>query len=282
MSRGSTMRSPGAGRTPATTLNVEFDGRQLIIRSDVARVLDFARSTYVEMLVPKATASVGTIEIVQRKNGFAIRGFESIDIADVFGGEVDVLLPVVKQEVFYRFVRARPDLFWLHAGVAERDGSALVLPGVSGQGKSTLVTLLCERGWRLMSDDVAPIFMDSNVVLPFLQIPMRRIYPGRRVPAGEIEQLGRETVAIPRESVWREPAAIRAVVFPRFEDPECAELSLLSPGDAALELLRHCSNFVDHRGDAVERAASMARSVPFHRLSYHVPLDAAAILDAIH
>lgn len=44
-------------------------------------------------------------------------------------------------------------LLLMHAGCVERDGLALLLPAQPGSGKSTLTAALCQRGWRLLSDE---------------------------------------------------------------------------------------------------------------------------------
>ena len=43
----------------------------------------------------------------------------------------------------------------MHASVAARGNSAVLLTGVSGAGKSTTLAALCARGWSILSDDVA-------------------------------------------------------------------------------------------------------------------------------
>ena len=55
----------------------------------------------------------------------------------------------------------------MHAAVFERDSSAVVLPGPSGVGKSTLCAALVARGWRLLSDEVAMIRPQDGLLQPY-------------------------------------------------------------------------------------------------------------------
>ena len=59
------------------------------------------------------------------------------------------------------------DVVDLHSAAVERDGSALLLAGPSGAGKTTMTMEFVERGWSLLSDDVAPIRVEDHKVLPF-------------------------------------------------------------------------------------------------------------------
>ena len=55
----------------------------------------------------------------------------------------------------------------LHAASLVRDGAGLVLPGGSKSGKTTLALGLVEQGWRLYSDDIAPIDKTTGRIQPF-------------------------------------------------------------------------------------------------------------------
>ncbi len=77
----------------------------------------------------------------------------------------------------FRTILDRIDRFVvLHAAALERDGRALLLSGPSGSGKTTLSLALLERGFRLLSDDFAPIERSTGLVHPFPKSP--RIRPG--------------------------------------------------------------------------------------------------------
>ena len=70
--------------------------------------------------------------------------------------------------------------FVLHAGVVERGQRCFALAGPSGAGKSTALAALCERGYRLVTDDLAPCRLEgSGVVVPSTWPAWRRtLQPG--------------------------------------------------------------------------------------------------------
>ena len=258
-------------------LFIEFDGRQLKVRTDIPGARDLFERIYRPMLVPHLTSSAGRLDLVRNGAGYTVRGLEMVDTLEQ---PVELLTNYLTREVLLLFIKARPDLLWIHAAAAEKDGSALLIAGPSGQGKSTLATRLCEIGWRFLSDDTAPVRMDADEVLPFPQAARRRKHPGREFIADEMGNLEKEEVPIPDAAMRLKPAPIRGIVFPLFRHGAAPELSLRSPGDAALDLLRNCTNFPDHKETGVERVASLARAVPMYHLVYGDGQAAARELDA--
>lgn len=59
-----------------------------------------------------------------------------------------------------------PDVH-VHAAVASLDGRAVILPGRSGAGKTTLVAALALAGWVYLSDEVAALDLHHAVVRPY-------------------------------------------------------------------------------------------------------------------
>jgi hypothetical protein len=138
--------------------------------------------------------------------------------------------------------------------------------------------MLTERGWNFLSDDVAPVRMHADEVIPFPQTPVRRLYPGHEVDPEHLGSIPRERVSIGKGSIRDEPAAIGGVVIVEYRRGASASLKRLEPGPAALEILRNVVNFVDHKGAAVARAAAMAMAVPIYRLCYDAASDAIPLL----
>jgi hypothetical protein len=59
------------------------------------------------------------------------------------------------------------------------------------------------------------------------------------------------------------------------------KLERLSPGDAAMEIIRNSTNFADQKATAVEQAVRMANSISCYSLAYSDGAQAAALIDAL-
>jgi hypothetical protein len=257
-------------------LHIDFDGQQVTVRTDVVEMRDYLANTYLPMLVERGSRSIGHFELTRVDGGYALRGASEFDHA----GEIGSLYEYLKHELLVQFIRERQDLLWLHAAAIERNGSALIVAGPSGQGKSTLSTRLCERGWNFMSDDTAPVRMSSNDVLAFPLVPFRRVGGGSRIDRQTLETLEKERVFIPAESIRHEAAPIAAIVFPAYRPLVAPKLLRMAPGNAAFELLRSYTNFVDHKESGISRASELARTVPAWEITYSDGRDAASVLDS--
>ena len=93
---------------------------------------------------------------------------------------VEQLLNTINN-VLYQEVK---DYLLIHGGVAEKDGAVFIFTGDSGAGKSTMMARLFLRGWRIMSDHLAPVSLQNGRVYPF-PIPMKLKSP----PTEIVEEL---------------------------------------------------------------------------------------------
>ena len=259
----------------ATEQYIEFDRQQLTLRTNSPEIQEFVRQTFRQMLAPRVEHSVGQLEVYQQPTGFSLRGRNDLD----FPGTAENLADYLRHEIHFHFIEARSDLFWLHAGVAERNGKALLISGPSGSGKSTLTTLLCDLGWRLMSDDMAPMKISSLEVLAYPQSPIRRLDSGIDIEAHGIGTLERERVEMSETDLRREPASVGAIVFPSYQRGAKARIYSLSRGEGALELIRNCTNFEDLKDLGVTFAATLCASVPVYRLTFGLGQTAVSLLD---
>ena len=72
-----------------------------------------------------------------------------------FVSTIDALAPWVKGLIMQAAVNNHAYFLFIHAGVVEKDGGCLLLPGSSGSGKSTLTAALIQSGFHYMSDEIA-------------------------------------------------------------------------------------------------------------------------------
>ncbi len=126
-------------------------------------------------------------------------------------------------------VQSRRGVF-LHAGAVAWRGRALVLPGASRSGKTTLVAELVKAGAAYLSDEFAVIRGDRVVPYP-KPLPVRDPRPvGRQRPVG-----------VSALSGWppRRAIPVGLVVLTRFEQGAAGRARRLPRGPALLALLSH-------------------------------------------
>jgi hypothetical protein len=123
-----------------------------------------------------------------------------------------------------------PDRVFVHAGVVGWNGRALVLPGASFAGKTTLTAALVRAGAAYYSEEFAAVD-EKGWVHPYardLQI---------REP-GKTEQRT-TTVESLHGNTGTAPLRVAQVVFARYESGAQWNPQPLTPGMAVLEMIRH-------------------------------------------
>lgn len=88
----------------------------------------------------------------------AINGHSAIEHADL-----DVALGLIDADIRMLIATSTPDWIFVHAGVVALNGRALVIPGGSFSGKTTLVRALVELGATYYSDEYAVLDEDGMV-----------------------------------------------------------------------------------------------------------------------
>jgi hypothetical protein len=118
---------------------------------------------------------------------------------------------------------------FIHAGVVGWQGRALVLPGRSFSGKTTLVAALVRAGAQYYSDEYAVLDEDGNVHPYTRRLALRQ---GRGLPLRcRAEDLGGQP--------GQDPLRIGVVAFARYEAGLEWRPQRLSAGRASLEMLDH-------------------------------------------
>jgi hypothetical protein len=172
------------------------------------------------------------------------RTTELDEVAATFGDQIHLVVAA----------HARRYVF-IHAGCAGWGGRAIVVPGRTLTGKSTLVTALVKAGADYLSDEYAVIDSRGRV-RPYPRAISLRGKSGAKPRLVTAEELGGRT--------GRKPLPLGLVASLAYAPKAKGRLRPLSPGEAAMELLANAVAVRRHPGRTlayVQRATAGARGV---------------------
>jgi len=181
-----------------------------------------------------------------------------------------------------------------HAAVVARGDRALVMPGQPGSGKSTLCAALVTHGWRLLSDELAMVDLETGalhglarpVSLKNESLPVLRALAPDAFLSPPCHDTLKGTVAHlrpPADSVRRmaEPARPAWIVFPRFEADAATGLVPRDRDSTFFELVRNAFNYSALGTVAFERTVDLVAQSDCHDLTFSDLDDALARLGRI-
>ena len=182
----------------------------------------------------------------------------------------------------------------LHAAVVERAGCAAILPAPPGSGKSTLCAALINRGWRLLSDELALIALHEAAIAPVgrpISLKNESIAVIQAfVPGAVFNRITPDTtkgavthMKVPADQLLRmeETARPRWVIFPHYAAGADAELQPRAKANSMLELGRNSFNYMvlGRRGfEALSRVVDASDCYDFR---YGQLDDAVAVFDRL-
>src|SRR4051794_11414953 len=157
------------------------------------------------------------------------------------GLELESALSVLETQLQIHIGFHAPNRIFVHAGVVAHAGRAIVLPGSSFAGKSTLVLALVRAGAVYYSDEFA-VIDEQGLVHPYLA-PLWLREPGPQRLDGLEHFHGRQR---------GEPLRIGAVVVTTYRAGAQWNPTRLSPGRGALAMLSHALSALERPQEAVD------------------------------
>ncbi|WP_020408144.1 HprK-related kinase A [Hahella ganghwensis] len=143
-----------------------------------------------------------------------------------------------------------------HSAVLAKDDKAILFPAPPGSGKSTLTAYLAFKGWRLLSDEMALINPNSNVVTPFVRpiclknhsIDLAKSWfsQGRFSTVAHNTHKGNVVHLSPPEASWQQKevdARIVAIVFPSYRAGRELEIYQLNKTQGFMQFAENAFNF---------------------------------------
>src|SRR5438105_11686695 len=143
---------------------------------------------------------------------------------------LDAVFDVLESELQLFVAEWARDRVFVHAGVVGWDGQAIVIPGRSLSGKSTLVAALLRAGATYYSDEYA-VLDDRGHVHPYSRLLSLRQPAGERPKRCSAADLGS------RPGI--EPLPVGLVAVTKYQSGARWRPRPLTPGKAMLELLNN-------------------------------------------
>lgn len=205
-----------------------------------------------------------TWRVVTQDDG-AIQAFLGATPVTSTGSVTDVVRQLA-QDVELWVAETAERLVFVHAGVVAVDGCAIVIPGPSRAGKSTLVAALVRAGAEYLSDEFAPL--DAHgLVHAYRRAPSQRpdspaaAWPLPHLPTAQTPPMPVALVASVRWEQGAEPrltpVSHAAGIMPLLSNTVCA----LTRSEEALDVLsvatRDALRVEGVRGDAAVMAADL-------------------------
>lgn len=174
--------------------------------------------------------------------------------------------------------RSRGGLVLHAAGVANSYG-AVLLPGTSGCGKTTLTAWLVSHGWRYLTDELVFVASGSSVAQGLAR-PLNLKAPAAEALRRSIGLDGRDgnALATPSGVLLRYsalsterpagPTRIGRLVFPHYAPRARYALTPLSPARAGIRLMGCLINARNLEGLGFSEATRLVRQVPAYELRY--------------
>lgn len=171
------------------------------------------------------------------------------------------LFTVLMQDINHRAVASRPNRLMVHAGAVSLRGRAIILPGRSGAGKTTLTAALLSVGCEYLTDEAVSIDLETLDVERYAK-PLSLDLTSYEALGLDGDEWAARGVVPPTHFRRLAPissAKAAIIMFSSFEPGAKASMRPLGRPEALIELANNSFNFVEHGGDWLEGLANLVR-----------------------
>ena len=188
------------------------------------------------------------------------------------------LLFMLEKELTIELQKIRRELYFLHAAALSFAGQGLLVVAASGTGKSTTAWALLHHGFDYLSDELAPLDLDSLRIQPYphalclkKEPPAPYSLPARTVRTSSTLHV--PVAQLPNSAV-AQATPLSAIFFLEY-DPKLKipTARIITKAEAATRLFVNALNPLAHEQDGLSGAAVIAQMVPsFHLTSAELGL----------
>jgi len=169
----------------------------------------------------------------------------------------------------------------IHSAVVEKNSQVFIFPGIPGAGKSTLCAALINRGWRLLSDEMAMVDLDNYQVTPIVRpvglknesIDIIKSFAPDAVFGKSFLDTSKGTVAHLKPSIKSveqstKKGVCRWVIFPEYVPNAKLQLVPISSAESVLKLAGNSFNYNVLGGAGFEALCSLVEKSESFSFTY--------------
>ena len=273
---------------------ISFDGHKVTVEfmhPEASDLLAFLFSDLSEETDHKSNATF----LIEKEEASAHDNWKlSRDGESLFTGECIAGLGVMLMgDVLFRLICDNRKGLAIHAGLVSDGNGSILIPGVSGSGKTSVTTWLVTYGMRYHTDELVTIDLATGAAKAFTR-PLNVKTCGMSAIQSIIDldairdqlRISREVTMIPHRLVNPDFNAdfpgISRIIFPSYISDSDPELVKLTGAEAGLELMRSnviARNLPAHGFNEIIR---LVRNIPAYRVHYRHYDDLPALIEQIH
>lgn len=177
----------------------------------------------------------------------------------------------------------RKDLFFVHGAALALDGKAVLISAPSGSGKSTTTWGLLHHGFGYLSDELAPIQLDSLNIESFPHALNQKKHPPEPYTLPEQTFKTDRTMHVPVEALPCEvvytPTPLVAMLFVQYNpDAKAPSVTAVSVSQGCMNLFANGLNQLQHENKGLATATNIAERVPAFTVETTSNLEQSALM----
>lgn len=191
------------------------------------------------------------------------------------------ILEYFEYKIYTLLINRFSDYYLIHAGVVAHDNKAILLPGRSGGGKTTLIAGLLKNGFRYLTDEIGIIDPHTLRVYPFpkplnMKIGSLSLFDNfepemeviKKNEMSIVDKIHHVFVNSGSVQVIDKPVAVGDIVFVRYNPNDKSTLTTISRANAIFELAKCSFNHYRFKEKGIEILESLVRGCRCYQLRF--------------
>ena len=252
-----------------------------LVECESERIASVIRAGFSAFFVEPCDCTLEYKVTSNKAQGFIIqrRGLES----EIESDNTYELLYNFEKDLTIELELCRKDLFFVHGAALELGGKAILISAPSGSGKSTTTWALLHHGFNYLSDELAPIALDTLNIQPFPHALNQKKHPPEPYILPEATFKTDRTMHVPVEAlpcqVVEKPTPLAAMFYVKYNaEAEVPAIEPISVSEACMHLFANGLNQLQHENKGLATATDIASRVPAYKVETTTNLKKSALI----